>query len=367
MLAFTLIGCGDGAGGGKDPTVTSVSVDPATVNVTKGETKAFIATVTGTNDPAQTVTWSVTGGVDGTGFSGATLTVAASETAASLTVTATSTVDTSKSGAATVTVTDSAYNVTYNANTSDSGTVPVDSNSPYQSGGTVTVLDNTGTLAKTDYSFAGWDTAANGSGTSYAAGATFTISADTTLYAKWNFIVTYSLGDTGPGGGKIIYIDPAGFIMADTGLPAHYLEAAPVNQGTELAWASAAYVETDIPGTGADGEIGAEAEIGKGRQNTALILATDAAAPAALACKNYSGGGKTDWFLPSLDELKELYNQRSSLGIADDGFFWSSCQKWSWEGHSESARGLVFITGEVSSNSKINYLSGKIVWALRAF
>ena len=37
-------------------------------------------------------------------------------------------------------------------------------------GATVTVLGNTGSLVKTGYTFTGWNTAANGSGTSYTAG-----------------------------------------------------------------------------------------------------------------------------------------------------------------------------------------------------
>ena len=53
-------------------------------------------------------------------------------------------------------------------------------------GATVTVLGNTGTLVKTGYTFAGWNTAANGSGTSYIAGNTFTMgSSNVTLYAQW--------------------------------------------------------------------------------------------------------------------------------------------------------------------------------------
>ena len=60
--------------------------------------------------------------------------------------------------------------VTYDGNGNTGGTVPVDASSPYLQGATVTVLGNTGTLVKTGYTFAGWNTAANGSGTSYTAG-----------------------------------------------------------------------------------------------------------------------------------------------------------------------------------------------------
>ena len=86
-------------------TVSGVAVSPSNINVEKGKTQQFSATVTGTNNPAQTVTWSVTGGSAGTSIStSGLLTVAAGETATSLTVTAKSTVDTTKSGSATATV-----------------------------------------------------------------------------------------------------------------------------------------------------------------------------------------------------------------------------------------------------------------------
>ena len=63
--------------------------------------------------------------------------------------------------------------------------MPVDSG-PYLAGATVTVLGNTGSLVKTGYTFTGWNTAANGSGTSYIAGNTFTMgSSNVTLYAQW--------------------------------------------------------------------------------------------------------------------------------------------------------------------------------------
>jgi uncharacterized repeat protein (TIGR02543 family) len=78
-----------------------------------------------------------------------------------------------------------AYTVTYNNNGSTGGAVPVDSNSPYVSGTSVTVLGNTDGLVKTDYVFDGWNTAANGSGTPYTAAGAFNITADTTLYAQW--------------------------------------------------------------------------------------------------------------------------------------------------------------------------------------
>ncbi len=77
------------------------------------------------------------------------------------------------------------YTVTYNGNGNTGGIAPTDSNT-YLSGTTVTVLGNTGALVRTGYTFAGWNTAANGSGTNYNAGETFIMgSANVTLYAQW--------------------------------------------------------------------------------------------------------------------------------------------------------------------------------------
>ncbi len=77
------------------------------------------------------------------------------------------------------------YTVTYNGNGSTSGSAPTDPNA-YLQGATVTVIGNTGNLAKIGFTFTGWNTAADGSGTTYAAAATFTMStANVTLYAKW--------------------------------------------------------------------------------------------------------------------------------------------------------------------------------------
>lgn len=78
------------------------------------------------------------------------------------------------------------YTVTYDANDADSGTVPVDS-ATYEEGATLTVLGNSGSLRKSGSEFAGWNTAANGSGIDRAPGDTPTMpGADQTFYAQWS-------------------------------------------------------------------------------------------------------------------------------------------------------------------------------------
>jgi uncharacterized repeat protein (TIGR02543 family) len=77
------------------------------------------------------------------------------------------------------------YTVTYNGNSSTGGSAPTDSGN-YTTGATVTVLGNTGSLVRTGYAFTGWNTLANGSGTSYNPAQTFLMgSANVTLYALW--------------------------------------------------------------------------------------------------------------------------------------------------------------------------------------
>ena len=85
------------------------------------------------------------------------------------------------------------YTITYNGNSSTSGSVP----SATTGSGSVTLRSNSGSLARTGYTFAGWNTLANGTGSSYAAGAAYTLSASVTLYAQW----TANGGGGGGGGG----------------------------------------------------------------------------------------------------------------------------------------------------------------------
>ncbi len=82
--------------------------------------------------------------------------------------------------------TSSACTVTYDSNGATGGSVPVDSNC-YGAGQTVTVLGNAGNLVYTGYDFVGWQTKADGSGTTYVAGQTFTFATSSvSLYALWS-------------------------------------------------------------------------------------------------------------------------------------------------------------------------------------
>jgi len=97
------------------------------------------------------------------------------------------------------------YSVTYNSNGADSGSVPVDT-TYYPQNATVTVLGNIGILEKNGYSFVGWNTKADGSGSTYRPGQSFPMgTANVILYAMWSenlgYTVTYD-GNGATGGGS---------------------------------------------------------------------------------------------------------------------------------------------------------------------
>ncbi len=89
--------------------------------------------------------------------------------------------------------------VAYVANGATGGTVPASQSKTY--GVDLTLATNSGSLVKTGSTFTGWNTAADGSGMAYAAGATYSSDSAVTLYAKWTlntFPVTYNAnGATG--------------------------------------------------------------------------------------------------------------------------------------------------------------------------
>ncbi len=77
--------------------------------------------------------------------------------------------------------------VTFNANGGTGTIAPQTDNKP----GTLTLnctAPNTCAITKVGFSFSGWNSAADGSGTAYADGASYSFAADLTLYAQWTLI-----------------------------------------------------------------------------------------------------------------------------------------------------------------------------------
>jgi hypothetical protein len=139
---------------------------------------------------------------------------------------------------------------------------------------------------------------------------------------------TCQVGDTGPGGGKIFYVAPTTFTqLGATGFmcstACKYLEAAPTS-GTG-AWTDEFYrwsgnIDTLIGTTGT--------AIGTGYKNTLAIVAqSNTSDRAATVSRGYSGPNSLrDWFLPSKDELNELYMQKAFVGSFQENYYWSSSE-----------------------------------------
>src|SRR4030042_418838 len=110
---------------------------------------------------------------------------------------------------------------------------------------------------------------------------------------------TYAIGDIGPSGVGIV------FYITDGGL--HGLEAAPSLWNGGAADPTSAW--STITNALANGVSILPAGIGTGSANTDAIIAQNGgAASAAKLCRDYLGGGKTDWFLPSKDELDAIWD-----------------------------------------------------------
>ena len=181
------------------------------------------------------------------------------------------------------------------------------------------MLGNSGTLVKIPiagtaeaFKFGGWNTASDGSGTTYAAGTgTFAITANITLYAKW---VPFVLKSTGPAGGLICY-DKGSFSSGW-----RYLEAAPSDQSTGINWSNGNLTTIGTSGTSE----------GTGKTNTAAIISFlgTTSSYAAAVCTAYTNNGYSDWFLPSKNELNNIYNNLylSSVGGFTADYYWSSSE-----------------------------------------
>ena len=96
--------------------------------------------------------------------------------------------------------------ISYNGNNANSGSVPASQVALYNK--SITLQSNTGNLVRTGYEFAGWNTLADGSGTSYEVGANYIIKGNATLYAKWVLSYTSTPGNrSGVAVGDIVLAD----------------------------------------------------------------------------------------------------------------------------------------------------------------
>lgn len=125
---------------------------------------------------------------------------------------------------------------------------------------------------------------------------------------------TYAIGDTGPAGGKI-FITPS----TSGNSTGKYFEAALADLGTESAWCSDTTNLLGVSGT----------TIGTGALNTAKMLLT-CTSGAVFSADVYSTTNNSttysDWFLPSKDELNQMYLNKTTIGGFATSSYWSSSE-----------------------------------------
>ena len=192
------------------------------------------------------------------------------------------------------------------------------------------------------------------------------------------------IGSSGPGGGIVFY---------DAGSQqswGRYLEVAPkgwsvsasasgVTTGRVAEWCNVSgSVNGSIEVKGQATAILGSVEIGKGKANTNLMVAF-CSSGAGVEARAYKGGGKSDWFLPSKDELNELckfasyqptgfseprwidarceFDRYERVGF-EVGDYWSSSEQYSY------AWSINFLSGGASNNTKNTLL---YVRPIRAF
>jgi len=140
-------------------------------------------------------------------------------------------------------------------------------------------------------------------------------------------------------GGLVAYI----LLLGDPGYDAntqHGLIASTSDQSTGIMWYNGSN------NTGARGTA-----IGTGLANTNTIISSQGASYAAGLARAYNGGGYTDWYLPSFDELVKLYSFNllglGGVWLDNSNHYWSST-----ESSNSQAKAQYFRTGYTSNVGK---------------
>jgi len=315
-------------------TTTTSTVPPTTTTSSTSSTTTTTTTTTSTVPPTTTSTVPPTTTTSSTTTT-TTSTVPPTTTTSSTTTTTTSTVPpttTTSSTTTTTTTTTSTVPPTTTTSSTTTTTAPVQSQtisidagsyvSSYRMTATPPTVTSTalGSGAKT-YASASPSVCSIGSSTgavTFVAAGTcrlnVNIAADASYAfatsAQISFSLVYQIGDTGPGGGKIFMTPSAGANTTNS-----YFESAlsgwnGAGTDTLVTWCS--FSNQYVGSAGVAPQL---TSIGSGRANTnAMVAAGKCTSGAASTARSYAGGGLSDWYLPSLGELQQMYAQRATIG-----------------------------------------------------
>ncbi len=137
-------------------------------------------------------------------------------------------------------------------------------------------------------------------------------------------VTVYNLAiGTSYQGGKIAYFKKPADSGYDERIP-HGLIVSPADQdaGCFRVWALAGYTNIAVPG-------GTGTALGSGSENTANIIAQQGSSTtyAAGLAKSYDGGGYTDWYMPSIDEMVLISQNRDQFGGLSADSYWTSSEQ----------------------------------------
>lgn len=137
---------------------------------------------------------------------------------------------------------------------------------------------------------------------------------------------TCKVGDVGPGGGKVFYVATSAFTSTGSACntACKYLEAAPSDHSSKVAWCSNTNSSLGVTAQG----------IGSGMSNTTTADSTCTSGAIQVAA-DYTNNSKTDWHLPSKDELAQLYAERTKVGSFAYDYYWSSSEPYSYASYGQ--------------------------------
>ena len=126
----------------------------------------------------------------------------------------------------------------------------------------------------------------------------------------------WRIGDTGPGGGVVVF---------DAGSKqtwGRYIEVAPTTwngstgDAVTVIWCSNNVLDVNSDSTG----------IGTGKTNTDRMVGSNCSSGVGIKARNYRGGGKADWSVPSIAEMQLIFNHTNLvLGLENTGNgYWTS-------------------------------------------